>query len=269
VRGAVHASFGEVDGRATGTLAAAARVAGTIAASLALLGPVIGERVTTVPERDLEILVVVDVSRSMGVDTLGLTRLDHGRTALHGLLGWVQGARVGMTVVGSQAQPVLPPTRDLEVVRLYLDALEPGAFSREGSSATAIDEAFAAWEPEGPAAAVIVSDGEWWGGPVLAEGEPVPTWVLWTGSPVRGLVAGGGVSLARVDPLGELARSAGGRLISADDLAAVGQLGGELAGRARTLASETERSEPVDGGPLLAGGAAFLLFVSSMLRRRG
>lgn len=251
---------------ASGTAGGVLRVGALVAAALALLGPVVGSRPLERPVRELELQVVVDVSRSMGVTEAGVSRFERGRRALARVLTSVPGARVGVSVFGSSGHTLLPATDDAEVVRLFLASLEPGALSSPGSSRAALVEALDRLPPPGPDPRVVllVTDGEWWdGNGPLPDGPPLH--VLWTGTPRQGAVEGGGVSLARTDDAARLARERGGRVTPADD-------GGEveaLARSLRALAVEARASgdevEPVDGAPLLAGGAAALLLLATLV----
>lgn len=221
--------------------------------------------------------VAVDVSRSMAVETGGRSRFDRGRAALRELLARVPGVRVELAVFGRGAHTLVPPTRGVDVVLRYLDALEPGLLSREGTGRDALVEWLASAPADARAGeqvlAVVVTDGEWPSG-----GDPLPgplpeAHVLWTGLPREGPVPGvpGGISTAHRDGPDLLSRETRGRTIPVED-------GPALASLARRLAPPGTSLEPTPDGtrlprqaspptpPFSAAVAGFLLSLSLWLR---
>jgi Ca-activated chloride channel family protein len=256
---------------------------GLLLLAVALLGPSLEQRPVQAVTRDLQVQLIVDVSRSMGVRDAGPSRLESGIQGALRLMGALPGARVGLTVFGTSAHTLLPPTRDREVVRLYLAALEAGMMSREGSTVRALEDALRLASdpstPDDPDPAdhvILVTDGELWeGGPPGGQRSARATdptrapeiHVLWTRRPMAGSLATG-ISRARDDQTRPLAAWGGGLHVPVDDLPALAMLERRLVADARSVGAPTRETESVDAAPPLAAGAGLLLALAVLLRRR-
>jgi len=136
---------------------------------LSLMRPQTREREaveTKVASADL--MVVLDVSRSMLATDAAPTRLDRAKAELRDMLPTLEGTRVGLIAFAGRAAVVSPLTPDHGYFRVVLDATSPKSVSRGGTRIgdalrKAVDALQRGDEEKGPAAAraiILVTDGE-------------------------------------------------------------------------------------------------------------
>ncbi|MBX9679786.1 MAG: VWA domain-containing protein [Gemmataceae bacterium] len=101
---------------------------GLLAATVAAAGPSWGAPQAMPIRRDRDVMIVLDVSRSMNAEQP--SRLEQAKRALHLLVErWREAGkhRVGMVVVAGRAKLAFPLTADLDHLRFMLDRIEPDA----------------------------------------------------------------------------------------------------------------------------------------------
>jgi Ca-activated chloride channel homolog len=111
----------------------------------------------------LNLVLALDVSKSMLARDADPSRLERERTLARRLLRELPADRIGLVAFAGRAYTLSPMTVDHGALELYLDALDPGIVSYGGSSlAAALRRATdAAQAPETrPGVVVLVSDGE-------------------------------------------------------------------------------------------------------------
>lgn len=110
-----------------------------------------------------EILVAIDLSRSMLAVDIVPSRLERARLLTRGLLDALQGDRVGLVVFAGTSFLQCPLSADYEILREFLPALSPDFLPEGGSNYDALLEtALASYSQEGAAERflIILSDGE-------------------------------------------------------------------------------------------------------------
>ncbi|HUU84572.1 MAG TPA: VWA domain-containing protein [Phycisphaerae bacterium] len=113
----------------------AALVLGAIAMLvLALTGPRWGERAVEVYQRGVDIMVVLDVSRSMLADDCRPNRLEKARQLVTELLAELPGDRVGLISFAGQARLSCPLTPNYGWFRMALDEVSPELVTRGGTN---------------------------------------------------------------------------------------------------------------------------------------
>ena len=114
------------------------------------------------PAGGRDVMLLVDVSRSMAVRDVAPDRGAAARLAAHFIATEADAARVGVVAFAADAHVLLPPTWDRGLVALYVDALDPDVVSGQGSDLSrALEVAASAGEqPRRPADVVLFSDGE-------------------------------------------------------------------------------------------------------------
>ncbi|MCC6671833.1 MAG: VWA domain-containing protein [Planctomycetes bacterium] len=144
--------------RARRTVAALALGAGL----LALLQPLWGEGARRDP-RGVDVVVCLDVSRSMLATDVAPSRLQAARREIQVLAERVRGDRLGLVVFAGEARLLVPLTRDLGSFAELVELAEPTSVRRGGTDlGAALATALAALRgAEGDHAAVLLlSDGE-------------------------------------------------------------------------------------------------------------
>ena len=146
----------------------------TAAAALIILGiarPRMSGAEREVEQRGLDLVIVLDLSRSMMAEDIAPTRLDRVRNELHGVLDQLAGDRVGLVVFAGTGLLQAPLTTDYAALRSLLDAADPATMPTPGSNLEgALQAATSALRTDSPAsapgeppharAALLLSDGE-------------------------------------------------------------------------------------------------------------
>lgn len=141
------------------------RLAGVALLAGALVGPY-GSR-TELPARraEREVLYLLDVSASMNVQDLGLSRLDKAREELRRLINALRGDNQGLIVFAETPYMQCPLTRDTETLLALLDLVKTEQFAQTGTQfrpalALALDRFIHGTSRQAARAVVLISDGE-------------------------------------------------------------------------------------------------------------
>jgi Ca-activated chloride channel homolog len=143
----------------------ALRVAALGLGLLALARPQVGERESEMVRSGRDVLLLLDLSRSMGVEDMdGGTRLAAAKGLAWDVVSAYSGDRVGLVVFGGSAFLQMPFTSDRASLRLFLDAASPDDLGDPATDVSAaLLTAVSAFEHEGEEgrrAVLLVSDGE-------------------------------------------------------------------------------------------------------------
>lgn len=167
------AAFGQIAGGApAGTAARGGLV--TVACALvvvALAGPRFGGELREVRQEGLDLVIALDVSRSMLAEDVAPSRLEKARAEAEVLLDHLPGTRVGVVLFAGRAVPRCPLTSDAAIIRRCLAVAHPEMIPVQGTDlgeAISLASAFltrdpsaARMRPQSRARAILViSDGE-------------------------------------------------------------------------------------------------------------
>lgn len=145
---------------ATGALVALAVAGASVAAARPQWGTVEAE----LPRRAVDIVYVVDVSRSMGASDVRPSRMAAAKEAVAASFERLRDVRVGLVVFAGTARTRFPLTADLAAAAAIVRSLEPGqVIVGPGTSVAAGLEQALALFPEGSEAGrlvVLVTDGD-------------------------------------------------------------------------------------------------------------
>lgn len=134
------------------------------AIGLALLGPRLGQTVQRLPGDGVDVMLLVDVSRSMDATDTRPTRFVAARDAAHQLLARLAPQdRAGLAVFASRGVLLAPLTPDTDALAELLDALDTNLVAPAGSALDrGVDAAIAGFEDgsERPRVLFVLSDGE-------------------------------------------------------------------------------------------------------------
>jgi Ca-activated chloride channel homolog len=147
-------------GRRAGLVLAATALVATAAAA----GPRFGRIQVDVESRALNLILAVDISRSMLAEDAAPSRLGRSVGEARRVLLDSGGDRVGLIAFAGRSYILAPLTLDAAAVQLYLDHLDPDIASEGGSDLTAVlrqgGELLGAASQGGDRALVIFTDGE-------------------------------------------------------------------------------------------------------------
>ncbi len=137
--------------------------ASTLSMILALMQPQWGLRFVATPRVGAEIMIALDVSRSMLADDARPSRLERAKAEISDLLSYLEDDHVGLIAFAGRATVLSPMTPDKSFLRLALDSAGPHSVARGGTSlAEPIRRAVAGMGEPGPAqrALILITDGE-------------------------------------------------------------------------------------------------------------
>jgi Ca-activated chloride channel family protein len=138
-------------------------VVGLAAFVVAAAGPRWGIERTTLPPIGQQVVFALDVSYSMLARDVEPSRLDRARLAIRQVAAALPAAEVGLVVFAGEAALVVPLTRDVPALELYLGSVGPDWISDSSTDVgNGVQVALDAFGPApGPGRAiVVVSDGE-------------------------------------------------------------------------------------------------------------
>lgn len=166
--------------------------------AIALAGPRLPLAVdmAAVGEQDaphrMSLMVVLDLSASMGAADVSPNRLSRARLELTDLLKRLHGERIGLVVFAGEAGMLLPPTDDKQVFAGNLAQANPDLFESPGTNlGAALTLAQQAMQSERHRAVLLVSDGDGMPEPALEAARKaandlaqagIPLYVLGVGS---------------------------------------------------------------------------------------
>ena len=137
---------------------------------VALSRPQWGSEIEIVEQRGVQLMVVLDVSRSMLSQDVKPTRLDRAKLEISDLISRLRGDTVGIVLFSGASFIQFPLTADYATARTYLNSASPKAITRQGTViGEAIMTAMGGFNDQRVSQKVIVimTDGE------NHEGDPV------------------------------------------------------------------------------------------------
>ena len=136
---------------------------GVMLTVISLARPQWGHLEEPVFDQSREILIAIDLSRSMLAQDVKPSRLDRSKLLISSLLEKLEGERVGLIVFSGTAFLQSPLSADYEILREFLPALDPEYLPEGGTNYQALVEtAVAAFATSGSADRflIVLSDGE-------------------------------------------------------------------------------------------------------------
>jgi len=130
---------------------------------LALAGPRWGSHYQEVIQKGVDIMIVLDVSRSMLVKDIEPDRLERAKREISDFIRVVQGDRAGLVAFAGAAFTQCPLTLDYGALTMFLNALGPDMAPVPGTDlGAAIQTAVSAFDPASETDKVIllITDGE-------------------------------------------------------------------------------------------------------------
>ncbi len=107
--------------------------ASVLAAATALAGPRFGRRVVTTETRALNLVIAVDISRSMLAEDVEPSRLGRAQREAQRLIQDLSGDRIGLIAFAGRSFILSPLTVDVGALHLLVDGLDPDMTSAGGS----------------------------------------------------------------------------------------------------------------------------------------
>lgn len=105
---------------------------------IGLVNPKIGTKMETVKREGIDIIFALDVSKSMLAEDVAPSRLEKSKQLISQIINQLGSDRIGIIAYSGNAFPVLPITTDYGVAKMFLQTMNPGMISAQGTS---IDQA--------------------------------------------------------------------------------------------------------------------------------
>jgi Ca-activated chloride channel family protein len=130
---------------------------------LALMRPQFGMRQVAAPAVGAEIMIALDVSKSMLAEDVAPNRLERAKAEIVDLLSYLEGDQVGLIAFAGRATVLAPMTPDFSFLRLVLESTGPQSVTRGGTRLEEpIRKAVQGFGPQQDASRVLllITDGE-------------------------------------------------------------------------------------------------------------
>jgi len=130
---------------------------------LAMARPQWGRRLEEVRRRGIDLVLVMDISRSMLAQDLRPSRLEQAKEAMGDLIDRLPDDRIGLVAFAGSAQVFCPLTLDHAAARVFLDILDPTMIQEPGTAlGDAIRMALSLFDPgeRKYKVMVLITDGE-------------------------------------------------------------------------------------------------------------
>ena len=109
-------------------------LAAMIAIVLAMVGPRWGTYYEDAIQRRLDLMICLDVSRSMLAEDAGMSRMDRAKDDIKRLLERLGGGSIGLVAFAGKAELVCPLTDDYEFYRMTLEEVGPHSVQLGGTN---------------------------------------------------------------------------------------------------------------------------------------
>lgn len=130
---------------------------------IALARPVWGTQTEFIPAEGQQIVFVVDVSRSMDAQDISPSRLERAKLDIRRMLTTHSGADFGIVLFARRALGYMPLTDNVETAEIFVDTINTGAISSQGTNIPAALELASSLFNESLTAnrtIIIMTDGE-------------------------------------------------------------------------------------------------------------
>lgn len=109
-------------------------LAGLVVLIVALAEPRFGKRKHMVDSEGVDLILAVDLSRSMDANDVDPSRLERARREILDLTGQLAGSRLGLVIFAGGAYPRMPLTADRKALEMVVRDLDTATFQAQGSN---------------------------------------------------------------------------------------------------------------------------------------
>jgi len=130
---------------------------------IALIGPKVGQKLTEVKRKGVDIIIAFDTSISMNAEDVKPNRLMRAKYETGKFINRLRGDRVGLVAFAGISYLQCPLTLDYSAAKLFLDVIDTGVIGTQGTAiADALETSLKAFKSRAKKHKVIVviSDGE-------------------------------------------------------------------------------------------------------------
>lgn len=130
---------------------------------VSLARPQFGSKLKEVKREGIELLIALDVSKSMLANDIKPNRLERSKQAINSLVGKMSDDKIGLIIFAGDAYIQLPITADYTSAKMFLSNISPDIVSRQGTAiGKAIELGMSSFTPseESSKVIIVISDGE-------------------------------------------------------------------------------------------------------------
>ena len=130
---------------------------------IGLVNPKIGTKIEKVKREGIDIVFAIDISKSMLAEDIAPNRLEKSKQIVSQIINNLGSDRIGIIAYSGSAFPILPITTDYNVAKMYLQSMNQGMISSQGSSlveAITLSKTYFEGSPNTSKLMIMVSDGE-------------------------------------------------------------------------------------------------------------
>lgn len=113
-------------------------VAALLLLTLGAAGPTWNKQLSPWFSETAPLVIAVEVSNSMRSNDVQPTRLDRARFKILDLIAQRTGSRTALIAYSGSAHVVMPPTTDIDVVKPFLESLDPAIMPEQGANAATV-----------------------------------------------------------------------------------------------------------------------------------
>ena len=149
-----------------------------LALFVSLARPLYGHREIKVERPGVDLMIALDISKSMLAEDAVTNRLNAAKTAILRLLDRPSGDRVGLIAFAGEAALMAPITQDHQAIVRSIEALTTTAISKPGSDIAAALKLAVLWfdpKQQSGKAIILISDGEELQGDAIVAAREVAT----------------------------------------------------------------------------------------------
>ncbi len=130
---------------------------------MALVNPQVGYKTEEVTSSGIDIVIALDVSRSMQAEDIRPNRMERAKLAVSSLIDRLENDRVGLVLFAGTAVTQVPLTHDHEAAKMILRTVDTESIDFQGTSLSSALErgiaAFSGYETNSKVI-ILISDGE-------------------------------------------------------------------------------------------------------------
>lgn len=130
---------------------------------IGLSNPQIGIKMEEVKRKGVDLIIAIDLSKSMLVEDIKPNRLEAAKHAISKLIDKLEGDRIGLIVFAEEAYVQLPITTDYSAAKLFLSTINTDIIATQGTKiGNAIDLCVKSFDMDEAQekAIIIITDGE-------------------------------------------------------------------------------------------------------------
>ncbi len=128
----------------------------------AIVNPQIGSKLKEAERSGIDIMIVLDVSKSMNAKDIKPSRLEKAKQSISQLIDKLTGDRIGIIIFAGKAYTQLPITTDYSAAKMFLSTINSDIVPKQGTSiGNAIELAMRSFPKENNSKSIIIiTDGE-------------------------------------------------------------------------------------------------------------